>query len=420
MLPDGYFTRQAKTNSTIMYILLGILALICAAGVVLWRRYGVDPDIIEPVEFYPPEGLTSAEVGYLADGEIKGDHIVSMLLSLADRGYVKITETKSKSKFLKRDITEYTITKLKDIDTGLIGEKTFMNGLFKGGRETVKISDLTDSFYKTVDDIKGKITRKYEKKLMDKKAEEICGVLNLLVLIGMAALVIVTKISNGSPVIQDGDIFWSIILLIISVFLPCIGFYAIASRVNVVKRSVGGVFIILIGLITIAMGLGMSLLFDMVTPDQLPMYLIGMALLLILCIVAALCRRKSDYYADILGKIRGYRNFLKHAEKDRIETLAEEDPDFFYKTLAFAFSLGVTSVFAKNFASLATQPPEWYETNAYYSGNSFSTLSMMDSLDSMMSRTESSMTSSPSSSGGGGGGSFSGGGGGGGGGGGSW
>ena len=82
-----------------------------------------------------------------------------------------------------------------------------------------------------------------------------------------------------------------------------------------------------------------------------------------------------------------------------------------------AFALGVTSVFAKKFASLAVEPPKWYESN-YGTGN-FSTLVMMDSLSDMMSSAKGSMTSSPSGSGSGGG-SFSGGGGGGGGGGGSW
>ena len=134
--------------------------------------------------------------------------------------------------------------------------------------------------------------------------------------------------------------------------------------------------------------------------------------------MGALCERKTDFYAGILGKIRGYKNFLQVAEKDRMEQLAEEDPSYFYKNLAFAFALGVTSVYAKHFAGLAQQPPEWYVTTHDYSGGQvFDSTGFTDSLTNMVTSVSSSMTSSPSDSGGGGG---SGGGGAGGGGGGSW
>ena len=417
VLPEGYFTRQKKTSNIPLYILVGILGILAASGAVLWRKYGVDPPVVEPVEFYPPEGLSSAEVGYLCDGDITGDHVISDLLSLADRGYLKITETKRKSMFFGREITEYTITKLKSYDGNLTGEGTFMNGLFKSG-DTVEVKDLKNSFYKTVDSIKQKIEKKYEKKLKDPKAQHFCEIFTLISFLSMISLVVVSKLTNGSPLIQHGDIFSSIIFSIAAVFLPFIGFYGIASRVNSVKRSFGGFFILLICAIAVIAGWFLAWAFGIFSEEQIAPYSIGLLLVFALCVISALIQRKSDWYTDILGKIRGYRNFLKHAEKDRLETLAEEDPDYFYKTLAFAFALGVTSVFAKNFQSIATRPPEWYETGYY--GSDFSTLRMMDSLDSMMKTTGSSMTSSPSDSSGSGGGSFSGGGGGGGGGGGSW
>ena len=144
-------------------------------------------------------------------------------------------------------------------------------------------------------------------------------------------------------------------------------------------------------------------------------------MIFLLFLMAALCERKTDEYVRLLGKIRGFKRFLKVAEKERMEMLAEQDPGYFYKNLAFAFALGVTAVYAKRFASLATQPPEWYSA-PYYThgamGSVFDSTALMDSMDSMMSSVSASMTSSPSDSGGGG--SFGGGGGAGGGGGGSW
>ena len=111
--------------------------------------------------------------------------------------------------------------------------------------------------------------------------------------------------------------------------------------------------------------------------------------------------------------------FAEFSADHALEMLAEEDPEYFYKNLAFAFALGVTSVYAEHFASLATKPPEWYESTMIHTGGSpVNSMGFLNSVDGMMTRISSTMTSSPSS--GGGGGSFSGGGGGGGGGGGSW
>ena len=420
VLPDGYFTRQAKSNNVPFYVLIALLTLLAGAGIVLWRKYGVDPPIIEPVEFYPPENLSAPEIGYLDEGVVKGDHVVSILLSLADKGYVKIVEShETKGKVFKREKTEYKIVKLKDYDGNVIGEREFMSGLFKGGRKSVKTEDLTNSFYKTVDSISGKIEKKYEGKLKDKKASDIADYMRLVGFFGMIALVVVSRLSNGSPFIEDGDLILSLILTVICVVLPIAGFTGIEGRINAVKHGFKGVLIICASVISILIGFGIAYMFDVCIADQVFWYAVGLVMLQVIYIVAALCERKSDYYAKVLGEIRGYKNFLKTAEKDRLEALAEEDHDFFYKTLAFAFALGVTSVFAKKFSSLAVKPPEWFESDSMGS-DTFTTMYMMNSISSMMNTASSSMTSSPSESSGGGGGSFSGGGGGGGGGGGSW
>lgn len=418
VLPDGYFTRQAKTSNLPLYILMGLLVALAAVGVVLWRKYGVDPQVVEPVEFYPPDNLSAPEIGYLCDGTVKGDHIVSILLSLADKGYVKIIEShEQKGKLLKHDKVTYTIEKVKDYDGKVIGEADFMNGLFKGGRTSVTVDELKNSFYKTVKSIQKKIEKKYEKKLMDQKADDVAGYMRFAGFIGMIALVVVSRLANGSPFVQDGDLIGSIMITLAAVILPVSGFYSVAARINSVKRSITGVLTIIAGIFMALGGFWIAASTDVCIGTQVIPYAAGLGAIFVIYVVAALCERKSDYYAKVLGEIRGYKNFLKTAEKDRLEALAEEDHDFFYKTLAFAFALGVTSVFAKKFSEIAIEPPRWYESDSY--GNNFSTMYMMNSISSMMDKASGTMTSSPSGSGGGGG-SFSGGGGGGGGGGGSW
>ncbi len=122
-------------------------------------------------------------------------------------------------------------------------------------------------------------------------------------------------------------------------------------------------------------------------------------------------------------KIIGLRMFLQHAEKDRIERLVDDNPEYFFNILSYAYVLGVTDQWAKQFEDIAMKKPSWFESNtthAYFLPTNF-TRDFTRSVSTMQSAMVSRPSSSGSSGGGGysGGGGFSGGGGGGGGGG-SW
>ncbi len=420
VLPQGYFTKQASTSNMLFYIMIALLAAMAVVGFLFWRRYGVDPQIVETEEFYPPEGLGPAEVGYLADGEVKGSHVISMLLSLADKGYLKIVETEEPTGLRKKLKPQFQIEQVKEYNGNTIGEKAFMDGLFKTDkRSVVKMSELKNTFYKTISKIELMIEKHYEGKLFDEKAKSCGKILKFAGMLGMLALAIVAKIMNGSPFFNDSDGFlMGIALLLVPVVLPVAGFMGISKWITSPRKKVFKYVLGFIGwALLILLGFGMGVLFDTPMAYQIFPFVIGMAMCFMLFILSGLCERRTDFYTEVLGKIRGYKRFLKVAEKDRMEMLAEQDPRYFYKNLAFAYALGVTTVYAKNFASLATQPPTWYDSYRYGHGNAFNSIVMMDAMDNMMSTITTSMTSSPSGSGGG---SFSGGGGAGGGGGGSW
>ena len=413
VLPEGYFTRQASSGNLPLYILSGLMVLLAAIGFVMWRKHGIDPHSVETEEFYPPEKLSAPEIGYLCDGSIKGTHAISILLSLADRGYLKITEVE-KNPEKKKSKTTYEITKLREYDGGVLGESTFMDGLFKTG-DTVTMDELKNKFYLTVITVKAIIENHYKGKLYDKKAGKYARLMKVGAFAGIIILMGITLISGSGPISVGQDWFMGVLYAgTITTMLFAAGFGGVAKMIKEGKRS----WVIIGYIICILLGIGLSFVFEIAPGIRMLPYFIGLGMSFVLFIMSALCERKTDWYASILGKIRGYKNFLRVAEKDKMEALAEEDPEYFYKNLAYAFALGVTTVYAEHFASLATQPPEWYESGRIVTGGHVTTMDFLGSMDSMMNSISSTMTSSPSS--GGGGGSFSGGGGGGGGGGGSW
>ena len=115
----------------------------------------------------------------------------------------------------------------------------------------------------------------------------------------------------------------------------------------------------------------------------------------------------------MLGQIRGFRKFLITAEKENLESLVTKEPSYFYDILPFAYVLGVSDKWIKNFEVLSLSMPSWYN------GSDSFELFMNDTMDTVSSALTSGGISGGSSDGGSDGGGSSGGGSGGGGGG-SW
>ena len=123
--------------------------------------------------------------------------------------------------------------------------------------------------------------------------------------------------------------------------------------------------------------------------------------------------KRTPYGTEMLGRIGGFKNFLETAEKDKLETLVMENPQYFYDILPYTYVLGVSDKWMKKFESITVEPPTWYVGYHY---SAFDMMMFHHFMNTTMTTATSSMTSRPSSGGGGG---FSGGGSGGGGGG-SW
>lgn len=133
--------------------------------------------------------------------------------------------------------------------------------------------------------------------------------------------------------------------------------------------------------------------------------------------------KKNQKGVHLYQEVLGFKMFVKAAEKDRLERLLKEDPNYFEKTLPYAMIFGYARQWSAKFDGLLIEPPKWYVTpHGYYHG-AFMPSKFGESFEHSISDIQSVFSSVPASSGGSGGGfgggGFSGGGFGGGGGG-SW
>lgn len=109
-------------------------------------KFGRDKRYAPTVEFYPPKGLNSAEVGLWYKGKATNEMVLSLLVYLAQRNHIAIHPGKRKRDFV--------LTKCH----GYVGQDTnlavFMDGLFPDGRTRTDNKQLKNHFYETVGTIR--------------------------------------------------------------------------------------------------------------------------------------------------------------------------------------------------------------------------------------------------------------------------
>ena len=398
-LPDDYFVG-ATTNNTAYYFIIGISIFFVFIAFILWVLFGKDSPVIETVEFYPPNGYNSAEIAFLYNGEADNEAVISLLIYLADKGYLKIEETENNVLFAKNK--DFKITKLKEYDGNNESEKIFFNNLFKRN-DSVTSSDLSNSFYITVNKIKQLLNKKTNKnQIFDTKSSKA-----RIFIIPM--IIIIFLLITYKPFYDYGMLE----TLPIALIFPPIGFSVMVSVLLSKSNKFTKVFITFWGLL-FGGAPWLFIVFPVISsmPIYAITYIIGIICIMALFIFRKLILKRTPFGIEILGKIRGFKRFLETAEKEQLEALVEKQPDYFYNILPYTYALNVSDKWVKQFESIAIEPPRWY-----YSDTAFTMVTFNTFMNNTMSSIDKAMTSSPSSSSGrSSGGGFSGGGSGGGGG----
>lgn len=404
-LDEGYFTFDGNkiTSSDYLIIVIPIISLLIS--LCLWYIFGRDNPVIETVEFYPPVEFNSLEVGFYYNGKANTKDVTSLLIYLANKGYIKITEVEGKG--IKKN--DFRITKLKDYDGNNENERIFLNGLFKhsNSKGEVTSKNLEDSFYKTMNKILTNINSKKNKnEIFDKSTRGKKVIIVLLMIISLITIIAVPTSYIGSP-----DILMFLVLF--AIYIPLIVGGLVGKMPILVK-----IFWLGFTLLHMSFMIGffpIKEIYD-IKPIYVYFTLIGFICILGMGVCLKYMPKRTEYGNQILGKLRGFRNYLKTAEKDRLEAMVTQNPSYFYDILPYAYVLGVSDKWIKKFETISIQKAEWYDSNSNFDINTFGTF-----MNRAMSTAQSSMSSSPStsSSSSSSGGGFSGGGSGGGGGG-SW
>ena len=390
-LPDGYFVIPTKGGSYYLMFVIPIVLLI--VSFLLWTLYGRDDVLVDPVTFYPPNGVNSLETGYLYKGKAENKDVTSLLIYLANKGYLSISETKSKGILSSKDTFE--ITKLKDYDGNNEFERTFFNGLF-GSSSTVSMMDLYNKFYITTNSILRSINSKENKEKVFEKKSLISKAIIIALTVITYLIIVVPPILEYNP----DELFLVTLFPIAGIIVVIV---VILSNSDIFSK----IFSLLMfggGFIIMPLVIGLS---DIVSYDgfYIASTIVGVLCMIIMIFFASIADKRTKYGSEMLGKLKGFKNFLETAEKEKLEALVSKNPSYFYDILPYTYVLGVSDKWIKKFEDINMEAPNWY--SGY---DTFNYMRFSDSFDHLMSTSASAMTSVPSSSSSGGGSGFSGGG----------
>ena len=452
-LPEGYFVDAKLDINKIDYLMFFVPIIFLVISILLWYIFGRDDQIIETIEFYPPEGLNSLDVGFLYKGKAENKDVTSLLIYLANKGYLEISNKKielnadkinlnqesrnnanKKIMILQNKINElkesnpssqkikyyenmldiyknidtpinyeqyglkssinninkknkFLIRKLKDYDGTNLHEQWFMEGLFEYNRKEVTDSMLYNNFYITNNRILHTINNEQNKNKVFEKSSLNKKIFIILMIIASYCLITIP------PIFTYGEQE----ILIFALAFPAIGFTALLGMLfgdTPISVKIFGMFWGLgFGGIPWLITVLPALMQDM---SYLICYIIGLLCIGVMILVIKYLPKRTKYGNEMLGKLKGFKNFLETVEKEKLESLVMENPNYFYDILPYTYVLGVSDKWIKKFESISLQAPSWYD-----SSNSFDISSFNRFINSTMTSAQGAMTSSPSSSSGG-------------------
>lgn len=408
-LPEGYFSEAKSVigNTITWSFLLPLSCLLLVFVISYIKCFG--RKIVAPVEFYPPKGYNSLELAFLYKGETENKDVVSLLVYLANKGYIKIIERETQNLFTKD--TNTLIVKLKDYDGDKKDELEFMQGLFKSGDE-VNVDFLKNNFYSTLNIIRNDINSKENKEKIIHKSNR-----SYKFLFGIIAVVCFM----GTLILQVIDFAPSEAILMMFFFAA---FYSVILSMFFASKNSIVIYIFACAMVGIQGFIIFASMFGeyFITPLQIINIVIAVIASGIIVFIITKFIYRTDFGNEIYGQIQGFKKFLEVAEKEQLEQLVSKNPEYFYDILPYVYVLGITDKWISKFESIAIEPVRWYEGYNTFNVVVFNSSmnSVMNSMKTGYSGTGGSGFSFDSSSSGGSSGGGSSGGGSGGGGGGSW
>lgn len=414
-----WFANTFPSFTTILFSLLCILFVVVLVRLLRGRK-AQRP--IPVIEYTAPEGISSAEVGYIIDMIVDVKDLTSLIIWWASKGYLKIEEVApeegGKGKSKGKDEPEIFLHKLKDLPADAPSYQHKFWKVFFNKKDSVAISKIGKK-YKQIESAQNALAEKYK----DEHALQNFDSGMFITLLGFFLLAAFTILvccwSTGT-------------YHLLFCWVAALGyglFYALgasdAKYVDSWKEKLLN-YGVLSGLLCVSLVVAYFVI-DKGAARCPSTVIYGItALSWILIFFSPNLQHDTPYRIELISRLLGFREFIRTAELPMLKAMVDENPDYFYEVLPYAIVFGLSDKWRDLFKEIDFKPPTWYNAGAELAAagtivaGAVAVHMLTDRFDSVISRQVESSSINPSSgsSGGGhsgGGGGYAGGGGGGGG-----
>ncbi len=363
------YTKISISGIVLFSILFPIIC--CVISYLMWYLYGKDLKTKVEKTAVLPRTINPIDVALIYNEKITKDDVVNLLLYLATKGYIKISEN---------DKHEYTLTKTNTYKGKDYRESLFIKKLFKK-EKTVTLSDYinavaerkSDSLkYELIDEITNEelksrfdstsnsiinlsYTDSEKSKYFEDSAESLKKALIL-----MAALILVTI--SSIPFIEINKLYLLPISVVFSIVILKI-LLDVVSEINLRKlRSID-----IISLLLIIVVIVLILMTPSFTRSKIYLitFLISTLSVIIILILYKYMPRRTIYGGRLLGKIEGLKEFITTCKDIELERVLELNPNYLYEIYPYARTLKIDKIVANKLKKYSDKSPEWYEINDF-------------------------------------------------------
>ena len=345
LFEEGFFVTE-KQSFVVDYVLLGLTLAVLLTALIVFFTQNHKKRIIPVVEFTAPEGITPADAGYIIDRASDRGEVSALFVYWASKGYVNIKDTDGKT----------IIVKIKDADDKMKDyEKSIFQAMFPKDVTEFDLASENMTVAKAINSTKDLIKNDNEKFFSSK----INAFKNFYLVIFALMSALVFYFTSRQVLFVEIGIF-DCILIGLGLFLSAkMILYAQTRKLTMSKFSHFMTW--LLGL-TFIIGTYVVFAYFCFNSYSNPLYnTITLPILLFILVVLSLAfNDRIEGENKEIGRILGLRKFILLTEKDRIEKLAQENPEMFYDVLPFAYVFGISGVWIEKFKDIEIPVPKWY------------------------------------------------------------
>ncbi len=339
-LEEGYFEFTRSYVFDIILLVSFFVAILLFA-ILFFKNRKKEP-IIDVVEFSAPDGLTPTEAGYIIDKQLYGKDISSLIVYWADKGYVKLEE--KEKKIYAQKVQELP-------QNAKEHEKIFFSAFFNtDGPIDVAKSQFGGSL----------VGEKIRRSLNKEKGNYFNEKANKWYFLSVILLFILTVAYNARITLASVDSFAFFIKVIVSIILAGSLLWLMKIQMNEHRNSRKKQWLMRLLALILALACNAVFIFwaeGYNDPYFARVYFLTLTLLLFY--IYPNLEQYTQKGRECLGKLRGLKQYILVTEKDRIEALANEQPEIFFHILPYAYALGVSDTYIKKFADVKVQDPSW-------------------------------------------------------------